>query len=106
MMNISINDLESIAHKLFQHATDLGISSVNIPVDYYWSIPDTRLYDINVQPAELVKLLGMGQLTYDWDELVNVLSNENEPTSSHYAWLAAIIHAVGEHLYDAKAADA
>lgn len=101
-MNISIDDLEIIAHKLFQHAKDLGIASVYLPVDYYWSLPDTRLYDINAQPSELAEMLGMGQLTYDWNELVSVLSNGNYPTSSHYAWLAAIIHAVGEHLYDTK----
>ena len=99
-MDISINDLELIAQKLFQHARDLGISSVEIPVDYYWSIPETRLYDINIEREQLVDLLGMGQLTYDWDELLSVLGNENDPSSSHYAWFAAILHAVGEHLYD------
>ena len=101
-MDIDIDDLETIAHKLFQHAKDLGISFVHLPVDYYWSLPDSRMYDINAQPTELVEMLGMGQLTYDWNELINVLSNENYPSSSHYAWLAAIIHAVGEHLYDIK----
>ena len=99
-MNISINDLEIIAHKLFRHASNLGIASVDIPVDYYWNIPETRLYDINASTTELADVLGMGQLTYDWDELVSVLSNENEPTSSHYAWFAAILRAVGENLYN------
>jgi hypothetical protein len=93
-LKIPIAKLREAADKLFTHLEDQGISSVELDVDYYWTIPSDQLYDPYQQPTEF----GLGQLSDDWSEMEKIINNTREPISYCFVWLATILRAIGEKL--------
>jgi hypothetical protein len=95
-VDIQLNDLRLVTDKLFQHIDELGIESLVINDEYYWSIPREDLY----QPYQEPKQLTLGQLSFDWQDLEKVLNNEIDPVGSNLVNLAVILRAIGYTLYD------
>ena len=92
-MQIPIAELQRIIERLFQHLEDYGIDSVEIPVDYYWNIPNDQIYKPYQDPSKI----DMGQLSDDWSELQKIIHLDREPVGYDFVLLASIIRAIGEH---------
>jgi hypothetical protein len=92
-MNVKLVDLHWMSERIFEHLRELGVESVDIPVDYYWNIPKGQIYNPYQQPTEL----DLGQLTDDWRELQKLTDPESQPIAYHLVWLSTILRAIGEH---------
>ncbi len=93
-MNVSIEELRAISTKLIDHLESLGITTVEIEDDYYWTFPKDQLYD----PTLTTPDPSLGQLTDDWNELQLINRGERPPVAIALSWLAAIMRAVGERV--------
>jgi hypothetical protein len=58
--------------KIFDSLEQSGRKSVNIPNDYYWSVPASARYDPYSEPKELT----LGQISMDLEELERILLSE------------------------------
>ena len=90
-MNITVTELRRITNAIFDHWEACGRGSVEITSDYYWSIPDERLYGIEPPPIDS---LDLGQLTSDWEELSAVGRSMDSVPSHDLAHLSAVLRFV------------
>lgn len=93
-MRVLIKDLREISNRLLDHVESLGVKEVDLPEDYYWTLPADQLYN----PALTAPNPSLGQLTDDWNELQLIKRGERPPVAIALSWLAAIMRAVGEHI--------
>lgn len=93
-MRISIAELRHVTNQLYDHLETQGLSSVDIPNDYYWEIPKEQRRDIYRDPTGLTT----GQTSDDWDELRKIISGESEPISYGLVWLSALLREIGEEV--------
>jgi hypothetical protein len=93
-MEIKLEELRDLCDLLIQHIIDNGDKSVNLKVDYYWHIPTSQMYDPYKKPTEL----NLGQLSFDWNQLIKIYQSQKEPIGYNLVWLAAILRAVGENI--------
>jgi hypothetical protein len=102
-MQIPLDSVEAVFHKLFALAKGLQIDTVEVPDDYYWNIDDAALYDLSADQRELVDALNIGSLQHDWERVSALLSEEPDGdgcNSVDFIVLASILRAIGNHLYD------
>lgn len=93
---INIPELRKITNILLDHIQEMGGDSVDLPVDYYWHIPDEQIYNPNedTDPSSFT----IGQLTDDWQKLRKFLDREEYgPIGYGLVWLSAVLRAIGEH---------
>ena len=51
---VSIKTLRETVSSVFEFIErDLGVSTVELPANYYWSVPDDALYTMGQPPAQL-----------------------------------------------------
>jgi hypothetical protein len=91
-MQITINDLESYTQVLFEHLRQLHGTQIDIPYEYYWSIPADMKYDPYKRPSEMT----LGQISFDVANLNDVLSGAIPATTYDLSWLAAILNAIAD----------
>jgi hypothetical protein len=91
-MEIKISELSQICTKLFLHLQELGYETIDISEDFYWNIPKSELYNPYQRPNQL----DLGQLSDDWNDLITVLSGEEEPYANGLVDLAPILRVIGE----------
>ena len=94
MMKIDIIQLRTACDILWEHLRDLGIDSVNIPHDYYWSVSRQDAYRLDSEPATLV----VGQLSDDWQAIQRVLEPDRDAIAYDFVKVSAILRAVGEEV--------
>lgn len=91
-MLITVSELRRAANLLFDELEASGQGEIELTEDYYWNIPNDRLYARDAPPTES---LDLGQLTSDWEELLPV-GRDHEPAPSHdLVQLAALLRFVG-----------
>ncbi|QMU62825.1 MAG: hypothetical protein GKR88_00080 [Flavobacteriaceae bacterium] len=93
-MKVKIIDIQKGFNKIFDHIKDSGIEEVEIQKDFYWNIPEEERYRLEKEPANL----DMGQLSEDWDNLLRIINNENDPIAYALVWLSSIGRYVGEKI--------
>lgn len=91
-MEVKIEDLQIIFNKLISQILHHGITVIRIDHDYYWNIPSEDLYDSYEKPVNL----DLGQLSFDWNDLLKILNDSNDPLISDFIDLAAILRAIGD----------
>lgn len=90
-MDITVSELRRVANALFDHLDASGQSRIELTADYYWNIPNDRLYATDAPPAGS---LDLGQLTGDWEEL-HAVGRDDDPVPSHdLVHLAALLRFV------------
>lgn len=92
-MEITLSELKAVFLQEVNHLEELGYEKIEIPVDYYWNIPQDLIYDPYNEP----KNLDMGQLSDDWQELQKTLRGDRDPLTYDLVWLSTILRAIGEH---------
>jgi len=87
-MKISGKQIKILVEKIF--ADD----KVYIPSkDHYWNIDSSEIYNVYNQP----KKLDIGQVTEDWNELLQILENKREPILFHdLEHLSQVLRAIAE----------
>ncbi len=92
-MEIALSELKAVFLKEIDHLEKLGYEKVDIPVEYYWNIPQEVRYDPYQEPKQLT----LGQLSDNWDGLKQILEGERDPVVYDLVWLSTILRAIGEH---------
>ena len=91
-MRIRTSELRRAAETLLGHLEQTGHSDIDIREDFYWDVPQDQRYDSYEEPKEL----SVGQLSFDHEEIMKILSGESEPVNYGLVWLAAILRRAGE----------
>jgi hypothetical protein len=94
-MDVKVSQLRAATERLLAHLESKR-DSVQLDVDYYWSIPAQQRYDPYAEPREFT----MGQLSDDWMEVEKIAKGEAEPIGYALTWLATILSAVGEKVIE------
>ena len=92
-MKINRKELQAITHLFFKKLEDCSIEEVDISEDFYWSMDSDRLYNPYKTPKK--KNLTLGQLSHDWEALIELLEDGKEPSSLELKWLAEIFRCLG-----------
>ncbi len=92
-MDIALSELKAIFLKEVDHLEKLGYDKINIPIDYYWNIPQEERYDPYKKPENL----DIGQISDDWQGLQKILRGDRDPVTYDLVWLSTILLAIGEH---------
>jgi hypothetical protein len=90
-IQLNLDDLHEAIKIVLGHLESQGIQNVELSSDYYWEIPEDRLYDPTNEPGEFM----LGQLSHDWERISAILSGKNEPIGYALVWLSALIRAIG-----------
>jgi hypothetical protein len=94
-VHITVSELRRAANVLFDHLEASGQGRIELTEDFYWNIPDDRLY---ARAAPSTEALDLGQLTSDWEELLPV-GRDHDPVPSHdLVQLAALLRFVGSRV--------
>ncbi|WP_394844210.1 hypothetical protein LZC95_45050 [Pendulispora brunnea] len=91
-MKVEVSKLRTAIGKLLEHLEETGHGVVEIPVDFYWSIPAEKIYDAYEKPTELT----IGQLSDDWAEIEKIADGRSEPVNYALVWTAALLRRLGE----------
>jgi hypothetical protein len=92
-MEIRIDEVREVFWKLVETLKAAGVESVEIPHDFYWSIPKESRYSPYDEPKDLT----MGQLSDDMRELHRIATDQMPATSYALVWLGSVLQAIGEH---------
>jgi hypothetical protein len=87
-MNIRIKDLLQVMN-ILQNAVK-RFDSINLgDKDYYWDLFEEELYNPYQKPTEL----SLGQLSFDWENLLRLKRKDETPVSNDLKLLGAILRA-------------
>jgi len=73
-MEIDITELRGMFDQLMRHVEHMGPKTINVPHDYYWSIPKQSKYNPYAQPSDL----SLGQLSDDVYELRQIATGKKD----------------------------
>lgn len=90
-MRIKISELRAAANNLFDHLERSGHAELDVDSDFYWSIPDEKLYTVYEEPSGFT----VGQLSDDWKELQQIASGQRPPITYALVWLSSVLRFVG-----------
>jgi hypothetical protein len=92
LVHITVSELRRAANLLFDELEASGQGEIELTEDYYWNIPNDRLFARDTPPTESLTL---GQLTSDWEELLPVGRDQGSVPSHDLVQLAALLRFVG-----------
>jgi hypothetical protein len=95
-MRVEIKDLRVACEKVLSHLEEEGIEFVEIPYDYYWTIPEGQRYDVNNDPD--VNQFVLGQLSDDLESLKGIVSGDSPPVAYALVWAAQLFMVIGEKI--------
>ncbi|WP_434380101.1 hypothetical protein [Melittangium boletus] len=95
-MKIQLSDLRRATDALFDHLERTGRTEVDLTADFYWSIPEKRLYSVYAPPPG--SELTMGQLSDDWNEVAKIASGQRAPIAYALVWLSSLLRFIGSKL--------
>jgi hypothetical protein len=91
-LKIKVADLREVTNRILDHIeNDLKISEISVDKDYYWDIPDDRLYS-QEDPSGFV----LSQLFDDWEFLAPILSDKEQAVSIMFIHLAPLLRYIGQ----------
>jgi hypothetical protein len=93
-MKVDVARLRMASEKLWKHLEELGIDSIDIPYDYYWSIPEEQTYQLEIEPTRHE----IGQLSDDWQDLLQLIEHGHDAITHDFVRLSAILRVVGEQI--------
>ncbi|MVU77101.1 hypothetical protein GPX89_07550 [Nocardia sp. ET3-3] len=92
-LDVSLTELRRAFNLLLDHveaATEGDV--VRLDEDYFWSIPQDELYVVDRVPSNLT----IGQLSWSWQHLTDLLADADQAIGHHLVWLAEVLRAVGQ----------
>lgn len=90
-MRIDLSELRSAFDTVVRHIESSEGTQVQLPVDYFWSVPSPDLYDVERNPP-----LTIGQVSESWENLRRERDGDNSATIGFAAvWLSEVLRAIG-----------
>lgn len=91
---VTVRELRAAADAVLSHLETLGMINVDLDVDYYWSVEDSRLYDPYQSPGEL----SLDQVSADLEDLRRIVREGGEPLTYGLTCLASVLRAVAHQI--------
>jgi hypothetical protein len=95
-VRLQLSDLRRATDALFDHLERTGRTEIEVTEDFYWNIPEKRLYSVYSPPPE--SELTVGQLSDDWNELTKIASGQRPPIAYALVWLSSLLRFIGSKL--------
>ncbi|MFC8039445.1 hypothetical protein ACFUOZ_08835 [Paenarthrobacter sp. NPDC057355] len=92
--SFTTRELREVFDVLMRHVEERHGSTIDVGVDYFWSIPPDAIYDVYDQPTELT----IGQLTESLDNIRRVAADPDRAISYALVWLGDVLRATGHKL--------
>lgn len=92
-IRVDLGELRQSILTLLDHVASVEGPTVDLPQDYFWSIPSDELYEGRSRPGDLT----IGQLSESLENLRTMRENDSMTVSFGMVWLADILRAVGHH---------
>ena len=90
-LQIDLTELRSAIDTVIRHIEAAEGTHVQLPVDYFWSVPSPDLYDVERNPP-----LTIGQISESWDNLRRERNGNDDMTIGFAAvWLSDVLRAIG-----------
>ncbi|MFF0531144.1 hypothetical protein ACFYT3_22495 [Nocardia amikacinitolerans] len=94
-LHVSLTELRKSIDLLMDHLDSAADGdTLHLDQDYFWSIPQDELYDVNRTPADLT----VGQLSWSWEQLTALLADPDRAVGHHLVWLSEVLRAIGQKL--------
>ncbi|NVJ23906.1 MULTISPECIES: hypothetical protein [Myxococcus] len=93
-MKIKVSELRHVTNLLLDHLERSGHLEVEFTEDFYWSIPEDRLYAVYDEPTGFT----VGQLSDDWEELRQIGSGQKPPVGYGLVWLSSLLRRIGSKI--------
>ncbi len=90
-MRVPVSLLRRACSLVFDHLESSGCAEIEIDEDYYWNIPDDRLYKVYEEPTGFTA----GQLSWDVENVERVVAGDRPVIAYNLVWLASILRFVG-----------
>jgi len=92
-MKIDVDQLEQALKTLVDELRKKkgNIITIEQPIDYYWSITGSDLYNPYENPTELT----LGQLSDDLEEMNKIASKKSEPVSYDFVKMSSLMAMLG-----------
>ena len=93
-MIVNINEIEKITLLLLSKLRESKGNEIELKNDYYWDIDESELYN----PYENPKDIGLGQLSFDLDDILRLSKSDDDAIPYDIKRLASILIALSvEH---------
>lgn len=92
-MKINIQELKEATQSLFSYLDERKIKELEVDDEYYWIIPDDKLYKLDKEPSKHT----VGLLSDDLEFLMK-MTNEKYVAGAGFIWLSRIFHVLGEKI--------
>lgn len=92
---VSVRELRRSVDLLMDHieaASSDGV--IRLDQDYFWSIPKEELYDPLRPPEDLT----LGQLSWSWEHLTDLLEDPEHVIGYHLVWLSEVLRVIGQEI--------
>ena len=90
-IRIDLAEMRSAFDTVIRHIEAAEGNQVELPVDYFWSVPPSDLYDVERDPP-----LTIGQISESWNNLRHERDGNGDETIGLAAvWLSDVLRAIG-----------
>jgi hypothetical protein len=94
-VEVNVAELRTVINKIFDHIEhDLGIRSVPLTRDDYWTVLGSERFDLTKCP----EANGVGKLYDDWEFLRPLLDDKDQAVSLMLSHVAPILRWLGEEI--------
>lgn len=94
-LHVSLTELRRTIDLLMDHvAAAADGDTVDLDQDYFWSIGEDELYEVYNTPSDLT----LGQLSWSWGHLTDLLSDPDGAIGYHLVWLSEVLRAIGHKI--------
>ena len=93
-MKVRVSELRRAANVLFDHLERLGHAEIEVDSDYYWSIPNEKLYSVYEDPSDFT----VGQLSEDLENVKAIVAGTKVPIAYGLVWLSTLLRFIGSKI--------
>ncbi len=93
-MKVRVSELRQAANLLFDHLERSGHTEIDVDSDYYWSIPNQKLYSVYEEPSGFT----VGQLSEDLENVRAVVVGSKPPIAYALVWVSALLRFIGSKI--------
>ncbi|MEV3961586.1 hypothetical protein AB0M34_11905 [Nocardia sp. NPDC050193] len=95
-LHVSLTELRRSIDLLMNHvAAGTDGDTLHLDQDYFWSIGEDELYEVYNTPSDLT----LGQLSWSWEHLTDLLSDPGRAIGYHLVWLSEVLRAIGHKIH-------
>lgn len=99
---INIVELEQVITKLLAHIKEHVGDNLEVNQDYYWDVPLSSLYNMDLSEEEVGKKIGIGSLHDDWESVAALLKDDEEPLALLLLKVVPVLCCLAENVQEGR----